>query len=71
MRANRSPGPASGLSVASLARVSRPPRIEIANGSFHVVGRGNEREPIYRDAGDWEPSSRPRRRRRANESSWN
>src|SRR3972149_2600346 len=51
-RANRSPRPTSGLPVASLGGMSRPPRIEIANGSFHVVARGNERKPIYRDATD-------------------
>lgn len=34
--------------------MSRPPRIEIANGIFHVVARGNERKPIYRDAADRE-----------------
>lgn len=29
--------------------MSRPPRIEIANGVYHVVARGNERRPVFRD----------------------
>jgi putative transposase len=29
--------------------MSRPPRIEIANGVYHVVARGNERRPVFWD----------------------
>jgi REP-associated tyrosine transposase len=32
--------------------VARPPRIEIADGAYHVFARGNERRAIYRDAND-------------------
>jgi REP element-mobilizing transposase RayT len=34
--------------------VSRPPRIEVAGGIFHVVARGNERRPVFRDDHDRE-----------------
>lgn len=32
--------------------VARPPRLEIADGIFHVTARGNERGAIYRDSSD-------------------
>jgi len=32
--------------------MSRPPRIEVAGGIYHVVSRGNERGEIFGDAGD-------------------
>ena len=28
--------------------MSRPPRVEVANGVYHVVSRGNERELVLR-----------------------
>ena len=34
--------------------VVRPPRIELAGGVFHVVARGNERAPVFRDDRDRE-----------------
>lgn len=32
--------------------VVRPPRIEVANGVYHVVARGNERRPVFWDDRD-------------------
>jgi putative transposase len=32
--------------------VSRPPRLEVPGGVFHIVARGNERRPIFADAVD-------------------
>lgn len=29
--------------------MARPPRLQIANGNYHVIARGNERRSIYRD----------------------
>jgi putative transposase len=32
--------------------MSRPLRIELAGGLYHVTARGNERKPVFRDSGD-------------------
>lgn len=32
--------------------MARPPRPQFSDGLYHVSARGNERSPIYRDAGD-------------------
>ena len=34
--------------------MSRPPRIEVAQGVYHVVARGNERRLVFRDDVDRE-----------------
>ena len=34
--------------------MARPPRIEVPGGVFHVVARGNERRPVFRDDADRE-----------------
>ena len=34
--------------------MSRPPRIEVAGGIYHVVARGNERRLVFRDDVDRE-----------------
>jgi REP element-mobilizing transposase RayT len=34
--------------------MARPPRLQLANAIYHVVARGNERSPIYRDDADRE-----------------
>jgi putative transposase len=34
--------------------MARAPRIEVENGIYHVVARGNERKAIYRDSADRE-----------------
>jgi REP element-mobilizing transposase RayT len=39
---------------ATVESIARPPRIEVENGIYHVVARGNERKAIYRDAADRE-----------------
>lgn len=33
--------------------MARPPRIDIAGALYHVIARGNQRRPIFRDAGDY------------------
>jgi putative transposase len=40
------------LGVATVGRIARRPRIEVAGGYYHVFARGNERRAIYRDDND-------------------
>jgi REP element-mobilizing transposase RayT len=40
--------------TATVESIARAPRIEVENGIYHVVARGNERRVIYRDAADRE-----------------
>ena len=40
--------------TATVESIARAPRIEVENGIYHVVARGNERKAIYRDAADRE-----------------
>lgn len=42
------------LETATVETIARAPRIEVENGIYHVVARGNERKAIYRDAADRE-----------------
>jgi len=46
----------SGLAIqhfrGTRGTLSRPLRIELAGGLYHVTSRGNRREAIYRDAQD-------------------
>jgi len=42
------------LETATVECIARAPRIEVENGIYHVVARGNERKAIYRDAADRE-----------------
>ena len=44
----------SRLCSASTTAVTRPPRIEVAQGVYHVVARGNERRLVFRDDVDRE-----------------
>lgn len=37
---------------ATVGVMSRPPRIEVAGGVYHVVARGNERRSVFRDDAD-------------------
>lgn len=37
---------------ATLDKVARPLRLQVADGIYHVTARGNERRAIYRDAAD-------------------
>lgn len=40
--------------TATVESIARAPRIEVENGIYHVVARGNERKAIFRDAADRE-----------------
>jgi REP element-mobilizing transposase RayT len=49
------PRPSFGLlETATVESIARAPRIEVENGIYHVVARGNECKAIYRDAADRE-----------------
>jgi len=49
------PSRASGATeTATVESTGRAPRIEVENGIYHVVARGNERKAILRDATDRE-----------------
>ncbi len=39
--------------AATVARVARPPRLEVPDGIFHTFSRGNERRRIFRDDADF------------------
>jgi REP element-mobilizing transposase RayT len=43
-----------GAEQRTVTDIARPPRIEVENGLYHVVARGNERKTIYRDDTDRE-----------------
>jgi REP-associated tyrosine transposase len=43
--------PGGGL-ARSLAHMPRPPRIQLAGGTYHVTSRGNRRQSIYHDDDD-------------------
>ena len=38
--------------AATLPEVTRPLRLQVADGVYHLTARGNERKAIYRDAAD-------------------
>jgi putative transposase len=38
--------------IATVTQVARPLRLEVADGVYHLVARGNERRAIYRDESD-------------------